>query len=93
MQDSILISKNGKDVSDYADRNVLMAIQTPQSFRLGKILEAYQNAPKDLIATDDSGVAFAYGLQVKIVEGEKRNIKITTGEDMEFVKLLSKCTD
>lgn len=93
MQDSVLVTKNGKKVSSYADRSELMAVQTPQSFVLGKILRAYQNAPEGLNATDDSSVAFKMGIEVKIAEGEKRNIKITTGEDMELAKLWAKCSD
>lgn len=93
MQDSVLVTKNGKEVSSYADRSELMAVQTPQSFVLGKILRAYQNAPEGLNATDDSSVAFKMGIEVKIAEGEKRNIKITTGEDMELAKLWAKCSD
>jgi 2-C-methyl-D-erythritol 4-phosphate cytidylyltransferase len=62
-------------------RKELVAIQTPQCFQVEVLREAYQREYKDLF-TDDASVVEDMGHQVKIVEGNRRNIKITTREDL-----------
>lgn len=68
-------------------RSTLVAAQTPQVFR-GKILiEAYEKAEKEnFLGTDDSSLVEKYGGKVKISLGDYGNIKITTIEDISFLK-------
>jgi 2-C-methyl-D-erythritol 4-phosphate cytidylyltransferase len=63
------------------DRNALMAIQTPQTFRLDILLDAY-NRP-DTGFTDDASAAEAAGHILHFIAGERSNIKITTPEDLK----------
>ncbi len=75
--DSILISKDGLMVDRYGDRNETYIVQTPQAFRYGIILKAIEKASKDY--TDDGSLVLnELGLKPYIVEGELKNIKVTT---------------
>lgn len=68
------------------DRNELMAIQTPQTFRLDILAGAY-NSP-DRGFTDDASVVEAAGHKLHFIEGERQNIKITTPRDLEIAQAL-----
>lgn len=67
------------------DRDVLVAVATPQVFHYGVIFDAYERAAADgLNFTDDTSAVEHYGGRVKIIPGEYNNIKITTPEDIVF---------
>ncbi len=63
------------------DRSTLRAIQTPQVFRTGVILPAFQQ-PYQEGFTDEATVVEASGQPVTLVEGEETNIKITYPVDL-----------
>ena len=65
------------------NRNELYSIQTPQAFKRGVLEKAYA---LDVDSTDSSSLVEKLGLQVKIVEGDPMNIKITDKEDIEYGK-------
>ena len=66
------------------DRSKLLAVQTPQTFRAGILMEAHRRAFEEgFLGTDDAGLAERIGCRVAVVEGEDRNIKITTPEDLK----------
>jgi 2-C-methyl-D-erythritol 4-phosphate cytidylyltransferase len=80
------VDNEGKVIST-PDRRSLWAIQTPQTFRLSELLDAYAAAERDeFIGTDDSSLAERAGIPVSVVEGSYRNIKITTPEDLDFAE-------
>ncbi|MBA2501319.1 MAG: 2-C-methyl-D-erythritol 4-phosphate cytidylyltransferase [Pyrinomonadaceae bacterium] len=60
---------------------------TPQCFRYDLLRRAYQQAAPDE-ATDDSQLVEALGVKVSVVEGDRRNIKITTPEDWKLAEIL-----
>lgn len=65
------------------DRSELSLIQTPQAFRFDIIVRAHREAAERGIgATDDCALVEALGLPVAMVPGDRRNIKITTQEDL-----------
>ena len=71
------------------DRSTLQEIQTPQVFRYNILVEAYSSAMRrNRTATDDTELAEAIGQRVHLVEGDYRNIKITTQEDLLFAESL-----
>ncbi len=70
------------------EKTDLFRVQTPQAFAYPAILHAYNRFVGD--ANDDIAVAVAAGLQVKLVEGEEANFKITTQEDLERARLTLK---
>jgi 2-C-methyl-D-erythritol 4-phosphate cytidylyltransferase len=68
------------------DRTRLWAVQTPQFFRCALLIRAHHEHPQAV--TDDAALLEAMGLPVKIFPGDKRNIKVTTPEDLELVLAL-----
>ena len=80
--DSILLSKDGKLVSEYIDRSTVYAVQTPQTFRFSIIYEAAKSF-QDQPVTDDASLVKLLGKPVALVVGKKDNIKITVPEDIE----------
>ncbi|MBR5236438.1 MAG: 2-C-methyl-D-erythritol 4-phosphate cytidylyltransferase [Clostridia bacterium] len=72
------------------DRSTLYEIQTPQGFRRDLIVQAHEAAVKsDLVATDDCFLVESLGASVKITQGDYRNIKITTPEDLLLAEQFS----
>jgi 2-C-methyl-D-erythritol 4-phosphate cytidylyltransferase/2-C-methyl-D-erythritol 2,4-cyclodiphosphate synthase len=70
-------------VGETLDRSQLRAIQTPQAFAFGPLLEAHRRAAREGRDdfTDDAAIAEWAGMQVAVFEGEAANIKITHAED------------
>jgi len=67
----------------------LWQTQTPQVFQKGIILEAYNKAKADTFSgTDDSSLVERLGYNVKMVEGDRSNFKITFPLDLELARLL-----
>ncbi|MFC2062035.1 IspD/TarI family cytidylyltransferase [Elusimicrobiota bacterium] len=67
------------------DRNRVYFIQTPQCYKTSEITTAYNDRKKNGY-TDSSAVAREAGIEVKLVEGEARNIKITYRDDYQYLK-------
>ncbi|WHY18992.1 2-C-methyl-D-erythritol 4-phosphate cytidylyltransferase [Paenibacillus sp. G2S3] len=87
VKDTIKQVDNEGKVLSTPDRRSLWAIQTPQTFRLSELLDAYTAAERDgFLGTDDSSLAERAGIPVSVVEGSYRNIKITTPEDLDFAE-------
>lgn len=68
------------------DRGKVYGAQTPQMF-LSEELKAAYELPYDTAFTDDASVASRYGIPLSFIEGERKNIKLTTPEDLEIAKL------
>ena len=78
---------DGDRVAGTVDRQGLWRAQTPQTFRFAPLLTAHRAVAAlgdsdDTALTDDVAVAERAGLEIAMVEGEERNFKITTEEDM-----------
>jgi 2-C-methyl-D-erythritol 4-phosphate cytidylyltransferase len=74
------------------DRTKLWLTQTPQTFEYKLILDAYEKAKKDnFIGTDDSALVERLGYEVTILEGDYKNIKITTTEDLTIAEKFLEC--
>ena len=70
-------------VGETLNRATLRAVQTPQAFAFGPILEAHRRAVREgrNDFTDDAAIAEWAGMQVKVFDGDSANIKITYPED------------
>lgn len=75
---------NGEVVETVA-RDGLVGVQTPQAFRADALRAAHRSFAVD---TDDAALVEADGGVVVIVEGERRNLKITIAEDLELAQRL-----
>lgn len=73
--------------SQTVNRDAYRLVQTPQTFDLQLLKQAYQQ-PYSTAFTDDASVVEALGMQITMVEGNKENIKITTPFDLDVCKRL-----
>ena len=81
------IRKKNKLATVSVDRRKFFTVQTPQCFILQDIQAAYKKIA-DLTMTDDASVFEKYGGNIKLVEGEENNIKITTQKDFKYLQWL-----
>lgn len=82
-EDTIAIGNN--KIEKYLPREKIFRIQTPQSFKYGVILCAHQKYQNELF-TDDASMIIKDNIDIGIVEGNKKLTKITTKEDIDFIK-------
>ncbi|MBK7707036.1 MAG: 2-C-methyl-D-erythritol 4-phosphate cytidylyltransferase [Acidobacteria bacterium] len=80
-----------KEVSDggilrTVDRARLRRALTPQAFRLELLNRAYEHSDLGDAATDECYLVEKFGVAIKIVDGNARNIKVTTPDDLKFVE-------
>lgn len=70
-------------IQETVARESIWQAQTPQSFDLDLIRKAHQEALRDgIYGTDDAALVERMGLPVHLVPGSRRNIKVTTPEDL-----------
>ncbi len=69
-------------------REEIFLAQTPQAFRVGVLRDALTLASGAADATDEAMLAEQAGHAVYLVEGDPRNLKITTPEDLEIAERL-----
>ena len=79
----------GRLVKETPDRSSLMAVQTPQVFDFDLLRGALRKAEEDgAQVTDDCSAVERTGMRIKIVEGDERNLKVTTPMDLKIAELL-----
>jgi 2-C-methyl-D-erythritol 4-phosphate cytidylyltransferase len=66
-------------------RQALMILQTPHAFHAHVLRAAHAQAPE---ATDDVSLLVSLGRRVEIVDGDPRNVHITTPEDLQLAARL-----
>lgn len=78
----------GTDIVDsYVDREEVFYVQTPQVFRYKDLMRAMEAGyAADFYATDESMLIKNLGLKINIVNGSISNFKITTEDDLEFLR-------
>lgn len=69
------------------EREGLWQMQTPQAFRR-QVLERARERSAERSFTDDAAAVIASGDRVRMVLGERRNLKITTSEDLAYAREL-----
>src|SRR4029079_4731845 len=62
--------------------------QTPQAFRANVLRDALAASSVDHDATDEAMLVERAGHPVKLIEGDTRNIKITTMDDLKMAESL-----
>lgn len=69
------------------ERSSLWAVQTPQAFRVDLLADAHARAEREqVLGTDDAMLVERMGVAVKISEGDYRNVKVTTPDDLALVE-------
>ena len=86
--DTIKIVDNQGYIKETPNRQNLWAAQTPQGFLIKSLRKAHEMAiEKDWKVTDDASLFEMLNWQVKIIEGNSANIKITSPLDLKIAKL------
>ena len=88
VKDTIKVCNSALVVST-PDRSTLRAVQTPQVFDFDLLRGALKKAAEDgAEVTDDCSAVERLGMTVKTVEGDERNLKVTTPFDLKIAELL-----
>ena len=86
--DTVKISNNNI-VKKTIDREKVWLVQTPQVFNKNKLIKSIKNAEeKNINATDESFLMEKMGYKIKLVKGDRNNIKITFNSDWKMAKCL-----
>jgi len=85
--DTIKFIDAARVIKSTPDRNQLVAVQTPQAFRANVLRQAHSNNPE---GTDDSTLVETQGGKVVVVMGDPLNRKITTPEDLNWARAISR---
>lgn len=87
-KDTIKEIDNGL-ISNTPERKRLWQAQTPQGFRYRLLASAFaQAAAEQFLGTDDASLLERFNMPVAILQGDYRNIKVTTPEDLVIATAL-----
>ncbi len=88
--DTIVESMDGQAISAIPDRSKYYQGQTPQSFRANRFKELYESLSEEekAVLTDAAKVFVIKGEEVKLVQGETFNIKVTYPYDLQLAEVL-----
>lgn len=87
--DTLKVVADGR-ITRTVDRDGLWAVQTPQAFRRPLLEEAHRRArTAGTVATDDAALVEAIGAEVRVVLGDRDNIKLTLAEDVALATRLA----
>jgi 2-C-methyl-D-erythritol 4-phosphate cytidylyltransferase len=85
VRDSMRRVDSSNQTSVIVNRENLVVVQTPQTFKRNILLSAY-DVEYSSSFTDEASVVEAAGYQVNLVPGEETNIKITFPEDLQYAE-------
>lgn len=90
VKDTVKVVDENDNIVSTPERASLRFVQTPQAFEKELYLSAMQCVENSESFTDDCMLIEAYGHRVKIVDGDYKNIKITTPEDIITAEMFIK---
>lgn len=95
VKDTVYQSNDGTSISALLDRSTLFAGQAPESFRFRKYLDIHNPLSADEIdqIKGSSEIAYKFGLNIKLIEGEPINFKITDTSDLNRFKTICNESD
>ena len=90
VKDTVYQSSNGENIDKLLKREELFAGQAPESFNFGKYYLVHTTVTDNEIACSvgSSVIAHRNGMDIKLVAGSERNIKITTKEDLDMFEAI-----
>src|SRR6185295_2529099 len=78
---------DGQRVEVTVSRDRLWRAQTPQGFPRSLLERAYREAAAGgHFGSDDAALVERLGVEVRLVPGSERNLKVTTAEDLEVAE-------
>ena len=88
-RESVVISPDGKNITDVPLRDHMYTAKAPQSFRYGDILRIYEQAQKDRQKSIDSAhLCHIYHQPMHLLMGPRNNLKITDPVDYYIYRAL-----
>jgi len=87
-RDTVKRTDGSRIIRGTIPRQEIFLAQTPQAFRVGVLRDALELVSSASNATDEAMLAEQAGHSVYLVEGDVRNLKITTPEDLEIAERL-----
>ena len=88
--DTIVVSEDGKVISDIPNRAIMYQGQTPQSLKISLLKKLYADLTEEekSILTDACKICVVRNVPVYLVEGEISNLKITTVSDYKIAQAM-----
>lgn len=88
--EAMLVTENQENSGVVFNRDNLKRTQTPQGFRIGKLLDVHRRALEQGITNSVASctLMIEMGEQVFFSKGSEKNIKLTTVEDIDIFKAL-----
>ena len=88
--EAMLVTEDQESSQKIINRENLKRTQTPQGFRIGKLLEIHRKALKQGIANSVASCTLMVemGEKVYFSKGSEKNLKLTTLEDIDIFKAL-----
>ena len=92
VKDTLYQSKDGENIDQLLKRSELFAGQAPESFRFKRYFEIHNEVTDEEIenTAGSSEIAYRHGMDIRMVKGSERNLKITTIEDLETFETILK---
>lgn len=88
LKDTCYQSGDGKHITGFLPRSQLFAGQAPESFRFPLYLELHHQMAEDELKqiSGSSELAYKSGIDVLMIKGSEKNIKVTTKEDLPLAE-------
>ncbi len=95
VKDTVYQSSDGKSIGKLLKRSELFAGQAPESFKFKEYYRIHNSvSDEEITATAGSSeIAYRHGMNITMVRGSERNLKITTIEDLETFETILKGAD
>ena len=92
VKDTVYQSADGSKIDCLLKRSELFAGQAPESFKFKKYYQIHNEVSDEEIGATagSSEIAYRHGMEVRMVKGSERNLKITTIEDLETFETILK---
>jgi 2-C-methyl-D-erythritol 4-phosphate cytidylyltransferase len=76
----------GQRAGEVVGRDELVLVQTPAAFRLDVLRQAHEAGGR---AVEDTALVSACGHEVRVIEGDPRNVHVASPSDLEIVRALA----
>ena len=92
VKDTVYQSSDGQQIGCLLKRSELFAGQAPESFNFKKYYDIHKSVTDEEIGqtAGSSEIAYRHGMEIRMVKGSERNLKITTIEDLETFESILK---
>ncbi|MBD2210792.1 2-C-methyl-D-erythritol 4-phosphate cytidylyltransferase [Calothrix sp. FACHB-156] len=91
VKDTIKVVDENGIIQSTPDRRQLWAAQTPQGFDVKLLKQCHaEGVRQGWEVTDDAALFEKCGIEVRIVEGEETNLKVTTPQDLAIAEFILK---